>query len=149
MYFAPVTISTQTVFERCNTRKAGSKLGYGSVQLASALLMVFVINTQVYAGGAVHIDSPSDAQLPRSGRLLIFGTSFNNQQGSNQLLLGGLGGIATMWTNTVLHANIPEAVKIDQDNNSPNRLGAAYSRGGDERRWPGSDPRRLGDHRSM
>ncbi len=149
MHFAPITMSTQTVFERCNTRKAGSKLGYGSVQLPSALLMVFVINTQVYAGGAVHIDSPSDAQFPRSGRPLIFGTNFGNQLGSNQLLLGGLGGIATTWTNIEIHDHIPEAAKIDQDNNSPNRLGAAYSRGGDERRWPGSDPRRLGDHRSM
>ena len=149
MYSAPVTISTQTVFERCNTRKAGSKLGCGSVQFASALLMVFVISTQVYAGGAVHINSPSNAQLPRNGRLLIYGRNFGNQQGSSQLLLGRLGVIAMTWTDIEIHASIPRVSKRDQNNNPPKRAGAAYSRSRDDRRWVGADPTRLGDHRSM
>ncbi len=134
MYCALTTISTQTISERCNTHKASSKLGCRSVQLVSAILVLFVISTQVYAAGAPHINSLSDAQLPRSGRLLIFGTSFGNQQVSSQLLLGGRGAIARTWMDKEIHANIPEAAKIDQNNNSPKRLGAAYSRGGDERR---------------
>lgn len=135
MYFASITISTQTVSERCNTHKASSKLGFRSVQGVSAILVLLVISAQVYAGSAPHTGSLSDAQLPRSGRLLIFGTNFGNQQDSSQLLLGGLGAIVTTWTDTENHANIPEAAKTDQNNNSPNRLGAAYSRGRDERRW--------------
>ena len=135
MSFAPTTISTQTISERRNTRIARSNLGYRSVQLVSAILVLFVISAEVDAGGAPQLNSLSDAQLPRSGRLLIFGTSFGNQQDSSQLLLGGLGAIVTTWTDTENHANIPEAAKTDQNNNSPNRLGAAYSRGRDERRW--------------
>ena len=149
MYFAPITISTQRVSEHCNTHEAGSKLGCRSVQLVSAILVVFVISAEVDAGGAPQFNSLSDAQLPRSGRLLFFGTNFGDQQGSNQLLLGGLGAIATTWTDTEIHTHIPDATKIDQNNNSPKRLGAAYSRGGDERRWAGSDPTRLGDRRLM
>ena len=149
MYFSPTTISTQTISERCNTRRDRSKLGFRSVQGVSAILVLLVISAQVYAGSAPHIDSLSDAQLPRSGRLLIFGTNFDNAQGTSDGLVDGLSAIATTWTDTETHANIPEAAKIDQNNNSPKRLGAAYSRGGDERRWAGADPTRLGDHRSM
>lgn len=149
MYFAPTTISTQTMSGRCNTRKASSKLGYRSVQLVSAFLVLFVISAQVDAGGAPQLNSLSDAQLPRSDRLLIFGTSFGNQEGSSQSLMGGLGAIVTTWTDTQIHANIPEAVKQDQNNNSPKRVGAANGRGREEHRWAGSDPTRLGDHRSM
>ena len=149
MSFAPTTISTQTISERRNTRIARSNLVYRSVQLVSAILVLFVISAEVDAGGAPQLNSLSDAQLPRSDRLLILGMSFGNQQGSSQLLLGGLGAIATTWTNTEIHANIPEAAKQDQNNNSPKRVGAAYGRGGEERRWAGSDLTRLGDHRSM
>ena len=149
MHLAPTTISTQTMSERCNTPKASATLGYRSVQLVSAFFLLLLISAQVYAGSAPQLNSVSDAQLPCSDRLLIFGTSFGNQQGLSQLLLGGLGAIATTWTNTEIHANIPEATKMDQNNNSPKRLGAAYSRGWDERRRAGSDPTRLGDHRSM
>ncbi len=151
MYLSPTTISTQTISERCNTRQDRSKLGFRSVQGVSAILVLLVISAQVYAGSAPHIDSLSDAQLPRSGRLLIFGTNFDNAQGTSDGLVDGLSAIATTWTDTEIHANIPVAAKKDQNNNSnsPKRLGAAYSRGRDERRWAGSDPTRLGDHRSM
>ena len=149
MYLGRTTISTQTISEPRNARKAASKLGYRSVQLVSAFLVLLVISAQVDTGGAPHINSLSDIELPRSGRLLIFGTSFGNQQGLSHLLLGGLAAIATTWRDTEIHANSPEAAKTDQNNNTPKRLGAAYSRGRDERRWAGSDPTGLGDHRSM
>ena len=135
MSFAPTNSSTQTMPGRCNTRKASSNLGHRSVQLVSAILVLFVISVVLDAGGAPQINSRPNAQLPRSGRLLSYGTHFGNQQGVSHSLLGGLGAIATTWIDTETHANIPEAANKDQNNKSPKRLGALYSRGGDERPW--------------
>ena len=135
MSFTPTNSSTQTMPGRCNTRKASSNLGHRSVQLVSAFLVLFVLSVVLDAGGAPQLNSRPNAQLACSGPLLIYGTNFGNQQGLDHLLLGGLGAIATTGTNTEIHANVPEAAKTDQNNNSPRRQGAAYSRGGDEYRW--------------
>ncbi|MFQ5492220.1 MAG: PQQ-binding-like beta-propeller repeat protein, partial [Phycisphaerae bacterium] len=46
------------------------------------------------------------------GRLLIFGTNFGSTQGSGQVLISGFSAIATTWTNTEIHAYVPEASAI-------------------------------------
>lgn len=112
MHPAPTTSSTQTMSGRCSTRKAKSNLGYRSVQLVSAFLVLLVIGAQVDAGGAPHINSLSDTELARSGRLLINGTNFGNAQGTGDLLVDGLSAIATTWTDTEIHAYVPEAATL-------------------------------------
>lgn len=54
------------------------------------------------------INSLSESTLARSGRLLIRGTGFGNTPGSGQVLIDGLTAIATTWSNTEIHAYVPE-----------------------------------------
>jgi hypothetical protein len=58
------------------------------------------------------ISGLSDAALARSGRLLIFGSGFGAAQGSSQVLIDGLDAIATTWTDTEIHAYVPEAASL-------------------------------------
>ena len=108
MYFAPLTISTQTVAVRSSAHRTSSTLGYRRVQLVLAVFAFFVISAQVYAGGAPQINSLSDAELPRSGRLLIFGTNFGSAQGKSDVSVDGLSAITTKWNDTEIHAYVPE-----------------------------------------
>ena len=112
MYRTPTTVSAQTISERCNTRNARPKLGYRSVQFVLALLVLVVSSAQVFAGGAPHINSLSNTQLPRSGRLLIFGTNFGNTQGTSDVLVDGFSAITTKWSNAEIHAYVPEGASV-------------------------------------
>ncbi|MHC4100934.1 MAG: hypothetical protein ACYSW1_08675, partial [Planctomycetota bacterium] len=58
------------------------------------------------------ISGLSDTTLPRSGRLLIFGSSFGAAQGSGQVLIDGREAIATKWFDTEIHAFVPEATAL-------------------------------------
>ncbi len=93
----------------------GPRIGTGAVttQIArcTASLVVFLIAAvEVQAFGAPQINGLSDEMLARSGRLLIFGTNFGGPQG--EVLIDGLSAIATTWTDTEIHAYVPEAATL-------------------------------------
>ena len=60
------------------------------------------------AGAAPQITALSDTTLPRSGRLLIFGSGFGASQGTGEVLIDGMEAIATKWMETEIHAYVPE-----------------------------------------
>ncbi len=68
--------------------------------------------TMAPAAWGQQITSLSDATLARSGRLLIFGTDFGAEQGSGQVMIGGLTAVATTWTDSEIHAYVPEAAQL-------------------------------------
>jgi hypothetical protein len=83
------------------------------VRLNSAGLVMAVIASAITAqasAAAPQISGLSDATLPRSGRLLIFGSSFGTQPG--QVLIDGREAIATKWFDTEIHAYVPEAAAL-------------------------------------
>jgi hypothetical protein len=53
----------------------------------------------------------SSTSLERSGRLLIFGSSFGDGTGG-EVIIDGLTAIATTWTDTEIHAYVPEAASL-------------------------------------
>jgi hypothetical protein len=59
--------------------------------------------------GAPHIDDLSHTTLTRSGRLFILGTDFGSAQGTSIVFIDGLEAIVTTWTDTEIHAYVPEA----------------------------------------
>ncbi|MCH8879288.1 MAG: hypothetical protein IID34_05330 [Planctomycetes bacterium] len=93
----------------------GPRIGTGAVtkqigQCAASLVVFLIAAVEVQAGGVPQIDGLSDATLARSGRLLIFGTNFGGRQG--EVLIDGLSAIATTWTDTEIHAYVPEAATL-------------------------------------
>jgi hypothetical protein len=60
--------------------------------------------------GAPQLSSISDATLPRSGRLRLFGVNFGSAQGSSEVRIGGVRAIVTHWSNRRIHAYVPEAL---------------------------------------
>jgi hypothetical protein len=85
----------------------------GRILQPALVLAVIATAITVQAGAAApQITGLSDATLPRSGRLLIFGSSFGAAQGSGQVLIGGLDATATTWTETEIHAYVPEAAAL-------------------------------------
>ena len=69
-------------------------------------VLACAITTQ--AGAAPQITALSDTTLPRSGRLLIFGSGFGAAQGTGEVLIDGVEAIATKWMETEIHAYVPE-----------------------------------------
>jgi hypothetical protein len=67
------------------------------------------------AAGAPTITSLSANTLPRSGRLLINGSSFGASQGSSVLSIGGLTALVTRWSDTLVVGYVPEAAPIGVD----------------------------------
>ncbi|MEE8458879.1 MAG: PQQ-binding-like beta-propeller repeat protein [Phycisphaerales bacterium] len=63
-------------------------------------------------GAVPQIDSLSTQSIDRSGRLLIFGADFGATQGKSRVLIDGRVAIATTWTDTEIHAYVPEAASI-------------------------------------
>ncbi len=80
---------------------------------------LFAVVATVTAGepavGAPQITSLSDSTVNRSGRLLIFGQDFGSTQGDGQVLIDELGAIVTRWTNTEIHAYVPEQATLGSD----------------------------------
>ena len=64
------------------------------------------------AVGSPRIDTLSSQSIDRSGRLLIFGTDFGATQGKSGVLIDGRVAIVTTWTDTEIHAYVPEAASI-------------------------------------
>ena len=65
------------------------------------------------AGAAPQITALSTQSIDRSGRLLIFGANFGAAQGDGRVLIDGRVAIATTWTDSEIHAYVPEAASID------------------------------------
>ncbi|MCH8851607.1 MAG: PQQ-binding-like beta-propeller repeat protein [Planctomycetes bacterium] len=116
----------------------------------TASLVIFLITAvEVQAFDAPQINGLSDETLARSGRLLIFGTNFGGPRG--EVLIDGLSAIATTWTDTEIHAYVPEAatlgsvpVQVTTARGSSNAVtlnvtmrqsGGATSGGDDRVRW--------------
>jgi hypothetical protein len=64
------------------------------------------------AGGVPQVNSLSESTLNRSGRLLIFGSNFGSNPVDGQVLIDGLDAITTTWTNTEIHAYVPEGSSL-------------------------------------
>lgn len=62
--------------------------------------------------GAQRIDGLSKAAVTRSGRLLITGRDFAAAQGSGRVLIDGLEAIVTTWTDSEIHAYVPEGANL-------------------------------------
>ncbi len=62
--------------------------------------------------GAPHIDATSATTLPRSTRLFIYGTDFGATQGTSTVFMDGLPAIATTWSDTEIHAYVPEGASV-------------------------------------
>lgn len=80
--------------------------------LAPLLSLAAALSGGVRVWAVPQISALSDPTLSRSGRLLIFGTNFGGVQGGGQVLIDGLSAIATTWTNTEIHAYVPEAAAL-------------------------------------
>ncbi|MCH7798075.1 MAG: PQQ-binding-like beta-propeller repeat protein [Planctomycetes bacterium] len=79
--------------------------------LALAILNMATAGTLAVpgVGASPRIDTLSTQSIDRSGRLLIFGTNFGTAQDRSRVLIDGRVAIATTWTDTEIHAYVPEA----------------------------------------
>lgn len=77
--------------------------------LASACLALLVFLPAAAAAQAPQINSISSGSLSRSGRLELTGVGFGATQGNGQVLVDGAPCIATTWSDTELHAYVPES----------------------------------------
>jgi hypothetical protein len=83
--------------------------------MSAIILTLLVVVTSAHAGGAApQISALSETTLPRSGRLLIFGSGFGTQPGT--VTIGGLDAIVTKWFDDEIHAYVPEATPLGQAN---------------------------------
>ena len=80
---------------------------------AIAILHMATASTLAVPGASPQIESLSTQSIDRSGRLLIFGTNFGATQGKSRVLIDGRVAIATTWTDTEIHAYVPEGASID------------------------------------
>jgi hypothetical protein len=55
------------------------------------------------------LGSLSDATAPRSGRLLVHGNGFGDEQGTSRVTIAGVNAIVTRWSDTLIAAYVPEA----------------------------------------
>ncbi|MCA9284461.1 MAG: thrombospondin type 3 repeat-containing protein [Phycisphaerales bacterium] len=76
------------------------------------ILLGIVALSDLSSAGAPGLASLSDASLPRSGRLLIFGSDFGDTQGSGEVTIDGLAAFATTWTDSEIHVYVPEAASL-------------------------------------
>lgn len=76
------------------------------VLLALVLALAGVANA---VAAAPTITGTSAATLPRSGRLLVFGAGFGTPGPGSRVVVAGLDAIATTWTDTEIHAYVPES----------------------------------------
>lgn len=60
--------------------------------------------------GPPQLLSISDATLPRSGRLRLFGSNFGSSTAPGEVRIGSLRAIVTHWSNVEIHAYVPEAL---------------------------------------
>lgn len=74
------------------------------------LAIALVLGTA--SASAQQITGLSETTLPRSGRLLIFGTDFGSQEGSGQVLIDGASAVATTWSDAELHVYVPETAQF-------------------------------------
>ncbi|MHC4219333.1 MAG: IPT/TIG domain-containing protein [Planctomycetota bacterium] len=86
----------------------------GKLTLRTALVLTLVAATTTARAGAAtpQISGLADTTLPRSGRVLLSGLSFGAVQGTSQVLIDGVDAIATTWTDTEIHAYVPEAASL-------------------------------------
>jgi hypothetical protein len=82
------------------------------LQPALVLAVIASAITAQASAAAPQITGLSDAALPRSGRLIIFGSSFGSAQGTGQVRIDGVDAIATTWMDTEIHAYVPEAAAL-------------------------------------
>ncbi len=78
-------------------------------KITSMLLFLLALGVTTSDVHAAEITSLSDASIARSGRLLIFGSAFGTDASSSQVLIDGTEAIVTEWTNSEIHAYVPEA----------------------------------------
>ena len=83
--------------------------------LAIALVHMATASTLALpgVGASPRIDTLSTQSIDRSGRLLIYGSNFGDTQGKSTVLIDGRVAIATTWTDTEIHAYVPEAASIN------------------------------------
>jgi len=90
-----------------NVKSQGWKRSILGCILASAML-------GAGSAGAQQIDNLSHSSLPRSGRLVIVGSGFGEVAGSGRVLIAGVSASATTWTDTEIHAYVPETAVVGE-----------------------------------
>lgn len=83
-----------------------------SRRLGSCVALAFALIT-TSAGGQT-IDSLSEASAARSSRLLVFGGGFGAEQGAGRVLVDGAAAIVTTWTDSEIHAYVPETASLGE-----------------------------------
>lgn len=88
-----------------------------SSRLARALVLLALGAGTAFAAGAQtpQITGLSTATLERSGRLLVFGSAFGADQGTSSVAIDGLPAIVTTWSDTEIHAYVPEGAALALD----------------------------------
>lgn len=81
--------------------------------MPSLLWLVFFAGGTVAAGQA-HVESISSDVLPLSGRLLLFGSGWNDEQRENEVRIDGIEAIVTQWLPGEIHAYVPESCSLGQ-----------------------------------
>ena len=71
------------------------------------VVLGLVVGLQALAGADPVVDSLSTADLPRSGRLRIFGSGFGAMRGDGRVEVAGQAVPLTTWSDTEIHAYIP------------------------------------------
>lgn len=87
-------------------RKAGT--GWRPANLSDAAFALYGATT-----GAPRVDRLSDASLPRSGRLRLFGSDFGPAE-TGRVEIGGQRAIVARWSTTEIHAYVPESAALGQ-----------------------------------
>ena len=80
--------------------------------LIALVVLMFVVAGAAWLAATPVISSLSAAQAARSGRVVIQGTGFGDEQGASRVEIAGLPAIVTRWTDLKVVAYVPEAAPL-------------------------------------
>lgn len=90
-----------------STARVRDRLANGAWTPATADAAFVLYGTQT---GPPRLENILDPAAPLSGRIRISGVAFGVTQGTSEVRIGGLKAIVTRWTNTRIHAYVPEGL---------------------------------------
>lgn len=92
------------------------KINFSRSSVAGIMGLAILLSTSsaLAQSGLLQISGISKTTLARSGRLIISGTNFGSEQGDSEVLIDGLASIAPTWTDTEIHAYVPEQASLGE-----------------------------------
>jgi hypothetical protein len=96
--------ANQTLISKARAR---DRLANGAWTPAASDAAFALYGTQT---GAPVLENILESSAPLSGRIRISGVGFGFTQGTSEVRIGGLKAIVTRWTNTRIHAYVPEGL---------------------------------------